>query len=108
MAGIFWNQPQPFGVPASCRSARRPWQPPHLDDIQAGMPQPNKHEAWDRFGQSFVILDPFLQDGQENVPDDCDLFTSGHAGMGSSRLKKGTATDYNYLIDYVIIFLSII
>lgn len=58
-----------------------------LDGTHASISQLDKHQVWDVFGQSLVVLDPFLQDGQGNVSSDRDLFTPGHEGMGTQGSK---------------------
>lgn len=42
-----------------------------------------------------MVPDPFLQDRQGNVSDDCDRFTPDHEGMGKLRFLKRIVTSYD-------------
>lgn len=61
-----------------------------FDDTYSRIPQPDKQKARQHFRQSFVVLDPFLQNGKGNVFHDRDLLLPGHEGSGTSRFKRVT------------------
>ena len=54
-------------VAANCSpSDRRPRSPPHQNDTHAGITQPDKHQAWDHFGQSLVRMAAMNQSVHSN------------------------------------------